>query len=137
MSKFWSAIAILILTSFVLLASETNRAQITFSELENECRYNTPQYVDTDLTSGGKILFEGTFHVDSVEATPRYRYTQKNKQVRLNVYTDRVQRPTSFWETCLGAIKYSAKTSKLEQGNYLVKVLHNGEKVDEKIYKVS
>lgn len=130
MSKFWTVVTIILITGIALLAVDRDEAApgVDFSDLETECRYDTGNNTAIGLDSK-RITFNGRFQTESTNTRLDYDYSvSKPNNIRLNIITRDSIIPDSFVDNCLGSVVYEAETQPLEQGNYVVTVLHDGER---------
>lgn len=131
MDRFWTAVALLLLLGIVLVVTDTGDREITFYELETECRYDRGQKSSIQLNPDNSLEFSGGFHVNNPEADLGYSYSRSGRSIRLDVKASDMPEPENFGGGCLGLAVYGARTSRLPQGLYVVKVFHDGRQVEE------
>lgn len=137
MTKFWTVVAVVILVGIGALAFLGNSTEsINFTDLETECRYDRESQTTVQLNQDDSLSFSGYFPAESPESEVDYRYSRNSDSVTLNVYTDRQPRPSSFVGTCLASAVYKGTTQPLEEGRYLVTVMHEGEVEEEKVIRI-
>jgi len=130
MSKFWAVVTILFMTAIILLAVERqeNPSEITFSDLETECRYDTDNSTSIGLEHN-RITFSGRFIAANPDTNLDYSYSiSDSNSINLDIITRDSVVPNRFAGNCLGSVIYDAKTQPLEEGNYTVTVHHDGDR---------
>ena len=128
MTKFWSVVTVIFLTSIVLLVTNMpGNTGISFTDLETECRYDRGNMTNIGL-EGQRITFSGHFNTPNPNTNLDYSYdVSSSNQVSLNVFTSDTLIPDTFYDSCLASVVYDFRTDRLENGNYTVSVYHNGD----------
>lgn len=127
MSKFWNVVTILLLTGLVLLAVDRAEApEVSFSDLETECRYDTSPSSNIGL-DGDRITFSGRFNAANPGNAPDYSYRRSGSNINLDITTGDSIIPDSFYNNCLASVVYEGETESLEPGHYNVNLRFNGE----------
>ena len=130
MSKFWAVVTVILIVGITLLAVDKGETApgVNFSDLETECRYDTGNSTDIGLDNR-RITFDGRFQTESTNTRLDYSYSLSgSNNIQLNIVTRDSIIPDSFVDGCLGSVVYEAETQPLEEGNYVVTVLHDGER---------
>lgn len=134
MNKFWVAVGILISVALLLLFVENvtlpgndDPEQITFDDIETECRVDSFSRISSE---GDRVHFEGAFDVEGTDSRPSYTFSVSGDRVVLDVRSTGGQNNETFWDDCLASIYYDGTTDRVEPGEYTAVVQHNGEQVD-------
>lgn len=129
MSKFWTVAALLLVGALALLVTDTDEADegISFTDLETECRYDRAAETNIELR-GKRLMFSGNFPTENPHTGLGYDYTVSGSNIRLNIVSRDRTPLESFFNTCKASVIYSAETDRLEEGRYMVTVLHNRER---------
>lgn len=135
MSKFWSVVTLLLVVCIGLLIFDGSDKEVSFSDLETECRYDTASNTNVGLENN-RITFSGYFQTDSPEANLNYRYSVSDSNIELDIITRDSVLPESFYDTCLASVVYEAETQRLKPGDYTVNVYYNGVKQDKSVIRV-
>lgn len=136
MSKFWTAVAALLVAGLGFLAFAAGDSQVTFSDLETECRYDRSENADFTLVDR-RIHFEGMFPVQNTDARLDYGYKRSGGKVVLDVRSEKMRPPRSFVDSCLGVAVYDARTGELSPGTYDVRIKHNGDLQKRQVIEVN
>lgn len=134
MSKFWFSVAAVFIVALLLLAGRPVSG-ISFSDLETECSFDRPGFSEIGLEDRS-LSFEGRFKVDNPDSELSYRYSSSGDRVTLNVRSSQEPAPVSFTDDCRGVAVYTASTTRLDRGTYLVTVKHEGRNVNRQVIQV-
>lgn len=136
MTKFWTVVTLLLVVGLVSLVVATDGGNLKVKDLETECRYDRAEEARISLTPQNTLSFEGQFPVENTNSELDYSYSSSGERIVLNVKSDKMERPESFVDACLGVAIYDMETPQLGEGSYEVTVRHNGEKVERQRLRV-
>ena len=122
--------------SLVLLAAGQPAQKINFTDLETECRYDRPEEASYTLRDRA-ISYEGQYHVNNPDSELDYSYSVSGDTVTLEVESSPSPYPSSYWNDCKGLVYYEAQAEKLDEGEYTLRIVHDGEEEKKDIIEVS
>ncbi len=136
MSRFWTGVGILFVVAVVAIFVASGSSKLTVNDLETECRGYRSSHTDIKLNSDDSMSFSGYFPVENPEADMDYRYSRSGDKIVLDVRSQSLPAPESFWDNCLASGVYDLDTGSLPEETYSVEVKHNGERTEKKIIRV-
>lgn len=126
MSKFWSVVTVLFFVAVTALAANIqDGSEISFTDLETECRYDTSP-TNTIGLNGDRITFSGRFNTPNPSTATDYKYSRSGSNIELDITTGNSMIPETFFNNCLASVVYEGETDSLEPGDYNVKLYHKG-----------
>lgn len=136
MSRFWTGVGALFVVAIAAIFVSGGSSKLIVNDLETECRGDRSSYTDIQLNSDDSLSFSGYFPVENPNSDMSYRYSQSGGNIALNVRSQSLPAPGSFWDNCLASGVYDLDTRSLSEGTYSVEVKHNGEREEKRIIRV-
>lgn len=136
MQRIWTGLLALVILLVLLVVSVTGQSQgLELRDFETECVYDRAAQTDISLTDDNKLVFQGSFNVESPASQLDYTYQSGNNIVLNLKSTERPPTPT-FVDDCKALGVYHFETHELQQGRYGVEVQVNGERQEKQIITV-
>jgi hypothetical protein len=136
MSKFWAGAGLFLLIGVVAVFAAGGSSKVHVNDLETECRGDRASSTQISLNSDNSMSFKGYFPMENTDSDMNYKYSQSSGKIVLNVRSQNLPTPTSFWNNCLASGVYDIDTQDLDSGRYAVTVKHNGERAEKRIIRV-
>lgn len=136
MSRFWGGVGILFVLGVLVALTTGPSSKIRVNDLETECRGERNVQANMQLRPDNSIRFTGYFPVENTNSNLDYDYSQNGDSVTLNIKSQKLQPPVSFWDNCLASAVYNIDSRQLEEGRYSVTIKHNDERVEKKVIRV-
>jgi len=132
MSKFWGFVLTIIIIGILAVTVLDDQNEITFTELETECREDRQTNHQISLTEDNTVKFEGNFELNSTKADLDYNYRRSGDRIILNIISRDSEQPEDFQRECLASGVYEAETITY-QGQYTVVTQINGETIERRV----
>ncbi|MFB6100205.1 MAG: hypothetical protein ABEK16_02930 [Candidatus Nanohalobium sp.] len=137
MNRFWGGVGLLVVIgALAAFTAGGQKSNLIVNDLETECRGDRASRATMELHTDNSMSFRGYFPVENTNSNLRYEYSKTGDSIKLNVKSQNLAAPPTFWNSCLASAVYDFDTKQLEEGRYAVTIRHNGERAEKKIIRV-
>ena len=137
MSRFWGGVGLLaILAILALIGTGGATSNLKINDLETECREKRDTQAVMAVENDKSMSFKGHFPVENTNANLDFVYSQTGNTIELDVISQDVSPPPTFWNDCLASAVYDFDSKPLDPGIYEVEIKHDGERESKKIIRI-